>query len=121
MNLVEFAYLIVSISFSVGGQLCLKLGATKLTEISASNIFERILAIFLIPELILGLACYALGAIAYILLLTKVDLSMAAPAVSLVYVFSVLLGFFLFKEIIPVTRTVGLGFVTLGVVLITLK
>lgn len=121
MSLAEFVCLMLSISFSVAGQLCLKLGAAKLNEISASNIFEKIIAIFLIPELILGLTFYGIGAIAYILLLTKVDLSMAAPAVSLVYVFSVLLGYFWFNEMIPLTRSFGLGFVVLGVVLITLK
>ena len=119
MGAIEFIYLFLSIAFSVVGQLFLKIGATKLAAITAPNLFERILAIFLTPELILGLGCYGLGAIAYILLLTKVDLSMAAPAVSLVYVFSVLLGYFWFKEAIPITRAIGLGLIISGVVLIT--
>lgn len=121
MGAVEFVYLILSISFSVAGQICLKMGAIKLAAITAPNLFERVLAIFLTPELILGLGCYGLGAIAYILLLTKVDLSMAAPAVSLVYVFSVLLGYFWFEETIPITRAVGLGLIIFGVVLVTWK
>lgn len=70
--------------------------------------------------MILGLAYYGLGAIAYILLLTKVDLSMAAPAVSLVYVFSVLLGYFWFKETILFTR-LGLSFIVSGVILVAWK
>ena len=119
MKLIEFGYLFLSILFSVAGQIFLKLGATKLAKISATNIIDRIREIFLTPELIMGLGFYGFGAIAYILLLTKVDLSMAAPAVSLVYVFSVLLGYFLFKETIPVSRGIGLGFIVFGVVLVT--
>ena len=119
MGAIEFIYLFFSIAFSVAGQFFLKIGATKLSTITASSLLGRILSIFLTPELILGLGCYGLGAIAYILLLTKVDLSMAAPAVSLVYVFSVLLGYFWFQETIPITRAIGLGLIILGVVLIT--
>ena len=121
MTLVELGYLLLSISFSVAGQLSLKLGAAKLAKISASNIINRVWEIFLTPELILGLACYGIGAIAYILLLTKVDLSMAAPAVSLVYVFSVLLGYFWFQEVIPPSRLFGLGFIVCGVILVAWK
>ena len=121
MGAIEFIYLLLSISLSVAGQFCLKIGANKLAVITASSVFERVVAIFLTPELILGLGCYGLGAISYILLLTKVDLSMAAPAVSLVYVFSILLGYFWFKEAIPITRAVGLGLIIFGVVLVTWK
>lgn len=121
MSLVELGYLFLSIFFSVAGQLFLKLGAAKLAKISATNIVNRVLEIFLTSELILGLTCYGLGAIAYILLLTKVDLSMAAPAISLVYVFSVLLGYFWFREIIPPSRLFGLGFIICGVILVVWK
>ena len=121
MKLIDFAYLFLSILFSVAGQIFLKLGAIKLAKISATNIVNRIIEIFFTPELILGLGFYGFGAIAYILLLTKVDLSMAAPAVSLVYVFSVLLGYFLFNETIPISRIIGLGCIIFGVVLITWK
>jgi len=42
------------------------------------------------------------GVIAYILLLlTRVKLSIAGPAIALVYVFSVLLGYFVFRESVP--------------------
>ena len=121
MSLVEIGYLMVSISLSAAGQLFLKLGATKLAKISAPNILSRVWEIFLTPELIFGLTCYGFGAIAYIMLLSKVDLSMAAPAASLVYVFSVLLGYFWFKETIPLTRSIGLGFIVTGVILVAWK
>jgi len=119
MSIREFSYLFLSIAFSAGGQIFLKLGAIKLAKLSANSIIGKISEILFTPELIIGLGCYGLGAIAYILLLTKVDLSMAAPAVSLVYIFSVLLGYFLFKEAIPVSRGIGLGFIIFGVVLVT--
>jgi len=111
----------MSVLASVGGQFFLKLGAIKLGKVSVSNMLGHILSIITIPELIGGLAFYALGALTYILLLTRVNLSIAAPSGSLIYVFSVMLGFFFFKESIPLSRLFGLGFIMLGVILVVWK
>jgi drug/metabolite transporter (DMT)-like permease len=62
-----------------------------------------------------------MGAIAYILLLTRVNLSVAAPAASLIYVFAVLIGFVVFREPIPLGRLVGLSLIVCGVVLVVWK
>ncbi|MGD1872799.1 MAG: EamA family transporter [Mastigocoleus sp.] len=122
MNSQEFLLMLMSVSASVGGQLFLKLGALKLGKLNiVSTSFSSILNIVTIPELIIGLFCYGLGAIAYILLLTKVNLSIAGPSVSLVYVFSVLLGYFIFREPIPLTRLAGLSFIITGVILVVWK
>ncbi len=121
MNLTNFGLLFASIMSSVAGQFFLKLGALKLAQITTLSLLDRVLKIFFTPELIVGLTCYGLGAIAYILLLAKIDLSMAAPAVSLVYVFSVLLGYFWFQEAIPVSRLFGMGFIVCGVILVAWK
>ncbi|OKH25947.1 EamA-like transporter family protein [Hydrococcus rivularis NIES-593] len=118
MTLKEFALLLVSILTSVAGQFFLKAGALKLGKVNAGNAVSHILSIVFTPELIVGLFCYGLGAIAYILLLTRVNLSVAGPSVALIYVFSVVLGYFIYKEAIPISRIVGLGFITCGVILV---
>jgi multidrug transporter EmrE-like cation transporter len=118
VNPQEFALLLISIMASVTGQLFLKLGANKLGKVNASNIISQITSIITTPELLLGLLCYGLGAIAYILLLTRVKLSVAGPSASLVYVFSVLIGYFIFKETIPSIRYLGLGLIVSGVILV---
>ncbi|MEH2074927.1 MAG: EamA family transporter [Nostoc sp.] len=118
MSLQEFALLLMSVATSVGGQFFLKLGALKLAKVNSANALSNIISIATTPELLTGLTCYALGAIAYILLLTRVNLSVAAPSISLVYVFSVLLGYFIFREAIPLSRLVGLSFIVGGVILV---
>lgn len=100
------------------GQFFLKLGALKLGKVNSANALSNIISIATTPELLTGLTCDALGAIAYILLLTKVNLSVAAPSISLVYVFSVLLGYFIFREAISLSRLVGLSFIVGGVILV---
>jgi drug/metabolite transporter (DMT)-like permease len=114
----EFSLLLMSVLASVAGQFFLKVGALKLGKVNINNTVSHILSIITIPELLIGLTCYAVGAVAYILLLTRVNLSVAGPSVSLVYVFSVLLGYFIFRETIPLTRLIGLSLIVGGVILV---
>jgi drug/metabolite transporter (DMT)-like permease len=114
----EFSLLVLSVVISVAGQFFLKIGALKLGKVHAGNAINHILSIITIPELLLGLTCYGFGAIAYILLLTRVNLSVAAPAVSIGYIFSVLLGYLILKEHLPVIRLVGLSLIVVGVILV---
>lgn len=118
MNPQEFLILLSSILMGTTGQFFLKLGALRLGEANAANFISQILRIALTPELLIGLAFYGIAAIAYILILTRVNLSIVAPSVALSYVFSVLVGYFVFQEVIPLTRLFGLGLIIAGVVLV---
>ena len=116
--LPELSLLLISILAGVFGQFFLKLGASKLGKVEMDNAVNHIFSIITTPELLIGLTCYAMGAIVYILLLTRVNLSVAAPAISLSYIFSVLLGHFWFRESITFPQIVGLAAISLGVILV---
>jgi drug/metabolite transporter (DMT)-like permease len=79
---------------------------------------NHVIGIISIPELLVGLACYGIGAIAYILLLTRVNLSIAAPAISVSYIFSVLLGHFWFRESVALPQLIGVAAISVGVILV---
>jgi drug/metabolite transporter (DMT)-like permease len=114
----EFGLFIISILTNAVGQYLLKSGALRLGSVDARNLVGYIWAVATTPQLVLGLACYGLGALAYILLLTRVNLSVAGPAVALAYVISVVIGIFWFHETIPPMRLVGLGAIVFGVILV---
>jgi drug/metabolite transporter (DMT)-like permease len=118
VTLKEFWLLVVAILASVGGQFLLKAGALKLGKVSTENWLNHLLSIATVPELLAGLTAYAIGAIAYILLLTRVNLSIAGPAIALSYVFSVLLGYFVFREPVTGARVMGVGLIVCGVLLV---
>lgn len=118
MNLIDFFFLVLSVLSTVGGQLFLKLGADKLAPLLEQLSWSTLMGLFKIPELLVGLGFYTLAAVTYILLLSRVPLSIAAPSVSLVHVFSVLLGYFVFHESIPLSRVLGLGLIMAGVILV---
>jgi drug/metabolite transporter (DMT)-like permease len=118
MILPEISLLLISVLAGVFGQFFLKLGALKLGKVEIDNIWNHLLSMITTPELLIGLICYGLGAIVYILLLTRVNLSIAAPAISLSYIFSVLLGHFWFRESISFSQLIGLAAISIGVILV---
>jgi len=118
VTLQEIALLLMSVVAGVTGQFFLKTGALRLGRVDTGNVVAKVISIATTPELLIGLVCYGMGAVAYILLLTRVKLSIVGPAVALSYVFSVMLGYFIFKEVVPVTRLIGLSFIFGGVVLV---
>jgi drug/metabolite transporter (DMT)-like permease len=118
VTLPELSLLLISILAGVFGQFFLKLGASKLGKVELDNAVSHVLSIVTTPELLIGLTCYGLGAIVYILLLTRVNLSIAAPAISLSYICSVLLGHFWFRESIASAQLIGLAAISIGVVLV---
>jgi multidrug transporter EmrE-like cation transporter len=118
VTLPELSLLLISVLAGVFGQFFLKLGAGKLGKVDMDNALSHILSIVTTPELLIGLTCYALGAIVYILLLTRVNLSIAAPAISISYIFSVLLGHFWFRESIVFPQVIGLAAISFGVILV---
>jgi drug/metabolite transporter (DMT)-like permease len=118
MNFVEFSVLIVTVLTGSIGQFFLKSGAKQLGNVSASNFVSQIIGISTNFNLVVGLIFYAIAAILYILMLTRVPLSVLAPAVSLQYVFSMLMGKYLFGEVISMNRLIGLGLIVAGVILV---
>jgi drug/metabolite transporter (DMT)-like permease len=116
--LPELILLLISIFAGVCGQFFLKLGALKLGKVEVGNTLNHILSIVTTSELLVGLACYGIGAIVYILVLTRVNLSVAAPAISLSYIFSVLLGHFWFRESVGLSQLIGLAAISIGVILV---
>lgn len=121
MSLSELGLLFIAVCAGAAGQLFLKLGALKLGQVTFANVWDHLWRIVSIPELLLGLFAYGMGAIAYILLLTRVNLSIAGPAAASIYIFTVLLGHFFFQESLSPLRLVGIGLIVCGVVLIAAK
>ncbi|HEY9752401.1 MAG TPA: EamA family transporter [Coleofasciculaceae cyanobacterium] len=121
MSLNEFGLLLLAILTASGGQFLLKVGALKLGRVNLGNLVSHVFSIATTPELLVGLILYALSSVLYILLLTRVPLSIVGPTVAIGYVLSVLIGYFFFKETIIARQLVGLGLIICGVTLLAWK
>ena len=107
---------LVAILLLVGGQTLLKVG---LNEIGGISLFEgnpvgSLLGLFRTPWIILGFVCYGISAILWLDVLSKLDFSLAFPLVSLTYVFSLIIGRFIFHETVGVDRIVGVLLILCG-------
>ena len=67
----------------------------------------------------LGLILYALGAVLWLGVLAKIDVSIAYPFVGLGFILTALFGVFLLGEAFSVIRFVGTCLVVLGIILVT--
>ena len=96
----QFALVLTGVLLNAIAQLLLKAGAGSLAnvELRASNaamIASRV--IFNVP-IIAGLACYALSVVVWILALSRVEVSVAYPMLSIGYVVNALAAWWLFGE-----------------------
>jgi drug/metabolite transporter (DMT)-like permease len=107
---------LVAIILLVGGQTLLKLGLNDVGGVSlfGGNPIGSLLGLLRTPWIILGFACYGISSVLWLDVLSKLDFSLAFPMVSLTYVFQLLIGRFIFHEIVGLDRIVGVLLILSG-------
>lgn len=109
-NIVLVLFCVLGISTA---QMCMKKAAGKRRD-------ERgFIQVFFDRYALLGLVIYAVGFFLWMVVLSRLPLSMAYPLMSLSYVFVIFMGGRLFREQIPVSRYVGSFFIVAGCILIS--
>lgn len=106
-----FLALLCSVVFTSSGQLLQKQASLKYTSIKNSSVFRRLLSI----EFVGSTALLGLGLLFWMIVLTKVELSLAYPLLSINYVLILLGARYLFKEKIPLQRWLGVFIILIGV------
>jgi len=112
--------ILLDVALNVAGQLTLKYGMSKLGNFSLTlpNLASVFLKAALSPYIFLGLVCYGLGFMVWLIVLAKAEVSYAYPMISLGYVFTALLGWILLGEKVNDLRILGILAICLGVYLI---
>jgi len=113
-----FLVLLAAILCSVLGQFTLKAGAKILGPIGAGNLVEKVIAMATQPLIIAGLCMYAISSIGFIVVLSRANISIVSPLLSISYLFTVLGGKIIFNEPLPPLRLVGLALIVTGVILV---
>ncbi|MGQ9778416.1 MAG: EamA family transporter [Bacillota bacterium] len=112
--------LLVSVILGIGGQLAIKMGvgrAGDLQELFAASPWRFVMTVARSPFILIGIGLYALSMLLWLLVLSRVDLSLAYPMLALGYVGVLLVSKFALQEEIPAMRWLGTGLIVLGVVL----
>ena len=116
----DMLLIIVSVSLAALGQLLLKLGMIKVGRVSSlASAPSMILNALLNPIVLSGLAVFGISALSWLVVLSRVKLSIAYPMVSLGYVAVVLFSWLIFKESVKPITIAGCLAIAIGVFLIS--
>lgn len=121
MSAVSIGLLLCGVLLNAAAQLLLKAGTNAVGqfEFSADNIVPIGMRLALEPHILGGMACYAVSLVVWILGLSRVPVSVAYPLLSIGYVLNALAAWHFFGESLTAQKLVGIGFIILGVVLVT--
>ena len=119
-QLMQYSWLIaLSITSGVAGQTMIKLGVTRPGAVSSTdNLVGLVLMIFQSPFILGGLVLYGVGALAWIAVLARMDLSYAYPFLALNFILITVVSRLALGETIPTSRWIGIAVICLGIILI---
>lgn len=101
------------------GQTTIKLAMTRAeTAGIAAGLPSLVAFILRSPLVLLGLGLYGVGALAWIAVLSRLNLSLAYPFLALNFVLIVMVSRFVLGESVPTLRWLGVGVICLGILLV---
>lgn len=122
MKGADFVWVLGGVLLNAVAQLLLKAGASSAGQISVAAgpavLWRTATGLAQHPAILVGLACYAVSVLVWIVALSRVEVSIAYPMLSIGYVVNALLAWWLFGEDVGVQRWLGIGVIVIGVVLV---
>ncbi len=120
VNQLVLALIMLDVGLNVLGQLSLKFGMSKLGNfaVSLSALPPVFVQAAFNPYILLGMLCYGLGFLVWLVVLAKAEVSYAYPHISLGYVFTAILARVLIGEAVTLSRMAGILVICLGVFLV---
>lgn len=109
-----YLLLLMNVSLLVTGQILWKLAVAGIEQWSVSTLIGVILS----PLFIGGAALYVIATGIWLVILSKLPLSVAYPSQSIGYIFGAILALFIFKETISLTQWGGMAIIIFGVYLV---
>jgi multidrug transporter EmrE-like cation transporter len=113
--------ILFGVLLNAAAQLLIKAGTNSVGyfEFSYENIFPVGWKLATEWHIVLALTCYAISVVVWILALSRVQVSIAYPMLSLGYVVNAVLAWWLFNETFNPAKVAGIGVIILGVVIIS--
>jgi multidrug transporter EmrE-like cation transporter len=117
MSLTSFVCILIGVLLNATAQLLLKAGTRAVGhfEFSRQNLLPVALKLASQWPIIGGLTCYVISVVVWIMALSRVDVSIAYPLLSLGYVVNMFAAWYFFGEVISVQRFLGVGIILVGV------
>jgi drug/metabolite transporter (DMT)-like permease len=120
MNLTTFGFIFTGICLNAFAQLLLKAGtnAVGAIHLTAENWFSTGLKLATQVPIMAGLACYVISVLVWIIGLSRVDVTIAYPMLSLGYIINAIGAWYFLGEMVSTQRLLAIGVIIVGVVLL---
>ncbi len=120
MTVTSFLLVLCGVLLNAAAQLLLKAGtnAVGAFEFTARNVGVVAPQLALEPHILGGLLCYAISVVVWIMALSRVEVSIAYPMLSIGYIVNALAAWYLFGEAVTAMRLIGIGIIVIGVVIV---
>lgn len=121
MNSVSLALILTGVLLNACAQLLLKAGTNAVGhfEFQLANLLPIGLRLAFQPYIMGGMACYVVSLVIWIMALSRVPVSIAYPMLSIGYVINAFIAWHWFGEALNLQKLLGIGFIVLGVYVIT--
>ena len=120
MNLLSFNLVLLGVLLNAAAQLLLKAGTNAIGHFtfSTENILPIGMKIASEPHILGGLACYVISVVIWIMALSRVEVSIAYPMLSIGYLVNAIAAWYLFGEAVTIMRMTGIGIIIVGVYIV---
>ncbi|MES2534351.1 MAG: 4-amino-4-deoxy-L-arabinose transferase [Pseudomonadota bacterium] len=120
MNLTTFGFIFTGIILNALAQLFLKAGTNAVGAIHLTMETWFATGVKLATQLpiLAGLACYVVSLIVWIIGLSRVDVTIAYPLLSLGYIINAFGAWYFLGEIVSTQRILAIGVIIVGVALL---
>jgi len=115
-----YPLILIGVLLNASAQLLLKAGTNSVGrfEFTAENIVPVASRLAFEPHILAGVSCYAVSLVVWIIGLSRIDVSIAYPMLSLGYILNAVAAWYFFGESLSLLRVAAIGFIVLGVCLI---
>ncbi len=120
MNPLLFCLILLGVMLNAGAQLLLKAGVTRIGEFEfqMDNIVPIGWQFLSNLPIMLGLCAYGVSVMVWLAVLSRVDVSIAYPMLSLGYVVTAVAAYYFFTEPLSAMRIGGIFVILMGVYMI---
>ena len=120
MSPSTFLLVISSVSLNALAQVFLRQAMLAVGQgpLYRDDVLRFVLSAALNPFLILGMLCYAVSIVVWLAVLSKLEVTVAYPFLSVGYVITALIGFFVLGENVTLMRAAGIALICGGLVFI---
>ena len=118
MQLTNFFLLLLNVAFVVSGQTLIKQGVNKIGNFATMPYVTFFTKAFTSPAVLSGIFLYVVSTFLWLMILSRVNLSIAYPALSMGYLVIIFISWVFLKETISIYQIIGVLLIIGGLYLI---